>query len=730
MNDLIIVESPTKAKTIKSFLPRAVTIATKGYLKDLPKSSLGLSIENEHFEAKYEFIKGQKKLSAQITEYANKANNIYLAVDDDREGETIAMQVATEALKGYRYTRIVFHEITKSAIMDAIKTGGREIINSRVAAGKTRRITDRLIGYPMSDIISFDFAKNKYPYTPKGIGRIISPSLQILLDNQIRIEEFVPSMYYQIGVDYCVDNTTFRAMLNTRFEENEKNKTDELMVYIRNSDHIVSKYNENTRDVAPFPPLVTSRLVRSGFYLFGFKPKKVMKLAQELYENGLITYMRTDSMLLSDEAVYAIITLLKSIYPPEYYVDKKREYKNADNAQGAHEAIRPTNFDEQHFPKHLLQNYPQLNDEHRQLYEFIFYRTVATQMSDAIYDSSTIEIQIGENLVVNAKANNMIFDGWQKLHGQMLREAERVEGEEWKQRTVILPRCTPSQEIDYVDTQTIESTTKTPGRYGVGRFITEIESFTRPSTLDSIVDKLEESGYIHIRKGMIYLTALGQAVAEWTFDNAKWLTDPDNTRLMETALDMIEENTTDNPDELLHQYFELIEDLKKKVGFIERDFWKPSEGEALLARSIAKKLNLSEAQIDEILKYKKSCREFIERNKTERKRIGSCPACSKKNMKGIVYEYEKSFSCSNFKDGCKFTLWKKSIRAFLDRINIDFNEEYITEAVSKGLTEKPILLENLEGKNGKYNAYLVVEHDINYGWKLGFKFPRNRKKVA
>lgn len=732
MEALIIVESPTKAKTIRSFFPQYKTIATRGYLKDLPKDSLALSIENNHFKGDYRFLSGKKKLSDEIRALAANAHNIYLAVDDDREGETIANQVAVSALKEFNYTRIVFHEITKTAIENAIRAGGREIINNKVIAGKTRRLGDRLIGYPMSDILAFDFKQKGYPYTPKGIGRVISPSLKILYDNNTRIEEFVPTEYYQIGIEYYHENALFKAMVPTKFDIDDKDTVDEMMMFIGNSDHVISKYHEKTRELSPYPPLVTARLVRSAFYLYGYKPKKTMKIAQELYENGLITYMRTDSMSLSDEAVEDMIGYLKTLYGPEYIVDRKREYKQSNSArvQGAHEAIRPTSFDMQHTPELLLNTYQNLTDEHKKLYEFIFYRTLATQMRNAIYDASTVEIEIGGSITVSAKANKVIFDGWQNINAQLLMEAERKEGEEWKDKTVHIPRCVPGDEISFTDLSDFKGKTKTPSRYGVGRFITEIEHFTRPSTLDSIVDKLEESGYIEVRKGIIFITSLGMAIAEWTDENAPWLANKENTEIMEEALDAIEEGTEDNPDELLFQYSELIENLKKKVGFIEREEWPPTEGEIEMARSIAKKLNLESSELDEIIKYKNKTRDFIEKHKTKRTKIGTCPACKLNNEQGTVYEYENGFSCSNFKNGCKFSLWKKGIGAFLTKLKVPYDSDTITTIVKKGLTTKPLLIEGIEGKRGKYDAYLAIERDIKYGWKISMKFPRNNNRGA
>lgn len=727
---LVIVESPAKAKTIRHLLPEFETIATKGHLRDLPEKRLGLNQSEGHYEGEWVFIPGQKKLMDEIKRRAQPYDHIYLAVDDDREGEAIAQQVAEYALKGKPYQRIVFHEITKSAIEEAIASHARGIAEDTVTAQHIRRYADRLIGYPMSNIIQYDFKMKGYGLRPKGIGKSISPSLHILHENHNRIENFSPENYYQIGLDYVSGGIPFRAMMKTRFMEAQKEAADDIMVDIRSSDHVVSKYRPKTKDVPPFPPLTTARLVRGAFYIFGLKPKSVMRLAQDLYEMGLITYMRTDSINLSDEAVYQIIELLRSKYPEQYYLDTRRVFKNQTKGkvQNAHEAIRPTSFEDWAFPTNIERFSAELAEEHIKLYSFIFYRTMATQMSNAVYDSSTVEISIGEKLKVSAEANHMIFEGWQKLNGAMLKESERNEEEDWKDRDVVLPPMSPNQIIDNVDLQLIRKSTKTPSRYGVGRFITEIESFTRPSTLDTIVDKLESDGYIEIKKGMIYITKLGIAVSNWTNEHASWLCNRENVKNLEEALDAIEEGLMENPDEVLNQYAVKIDALKQLLRYVERDYWPPSEAQVLTARGIAKRLGLAEENIEQIVATKKVCETFLDAHKIERQKIGSCPACKQKGESGIIFGYEKHYGCSNFsKTGCNFSLSKKRLYSSLDRWGVDADEGVLDEIVSRGLTTKPMLM-HLRSQKGEYDAYIKIEKDVQWGWQFKLSFPRKKSK--
>lgn len=732
MNGLIIVESPAKAKTISALLPQYETIATRGHMLDLPKHELGLEIKDESFSGDWRFLEGKRKLMSEISQKAKKHSIVYLAVDDDREGEWIAKQVEDGALKGQEAVRIVFHEITKSAIEEAISANTRSIDMNVVNAAHRRRYVDREIGYPMSDIIKYDFMQKESPHRPRGIGRTLSPAIKVIADNHERIEDFVPEAYRQIAIDYAPGGHIFRAIVRTRFLEEHKEEMDDTLFNIRNTDHIVTKYHERTRDIAPYPPLVTARLVRSAYYLFGYKPKQTMSLAQSLYEKGLITYMRTDSIRLSDEAVFAIIKHLNELFPPEYVMQTRRNFRvKSRNVQGAHEAIRPTAFDHTVSPDEVKKRFKELSEEELKLYEFVWHRTLATQMSNAIYDASKAEIRIGEGLNVEVEANNVIFEGWQSLQGAMLKEAERNEEEEWKDKQVFLPRLEAGQMVSYIDLMTIDKTTRAPARYGVGRFVTEIESFTRPSTIDTIVDKMEEFGYVEIRKGMLYITSLGLAIDTWTTENAVWLSDRENTVQMEEVLDLIGSGESDDPDKLLFEYHALIEELKRKIDFKEREYWPPSDAQVAAVKAIAKKNGVEPEKVDDVIKYKKSCEAFLSEHSHKRVRVGTCPECKIHGRKGDVFENEKMYGCSEYKNGCTFTVWKSGVTRLLQRFGKSVSPEEMNEIIKKGLTTRPLLMEGLVGSKGAFDARLVVKKNLQYGWQIEFSFPRkdNKKEV-
>lgn len=729
---LIIVESPSKAKTIRKLLPEYETAATLGHLLDLPENTLGLTIENGAFKGEWRYLSGKKKLMDELKEKASRHSIVYLAADEDREGEWIAQQVANGALKGKKVNRITFREITRPAILEGI-ANSRAINQNVVIAAQCRRFVDREIGYPVGDIIKFDFRQKETPFTPRGVGRAICPSLKILADNHERIENFIPEAYSQIAIDYSVGGVQFGATVKTRFMDKDKDELDATLYNIRNNSHVVSKYNEKTRDVAPYPPLVTARMVRSAYYLFGYLPKATMKLAQDLYEAGLITYMRTDSTRLCDEALFGIISLLNRFYGSEYVVQSRRSFEGRGQkgkVQGAHEAIRPTAFDDTMFPKNVRKAYCDLSIEHFKLYEFIWYRTIATQMTNAVYDASTAEIHIGDCVIVGVEANKLLFDGWTTLNGAMLKQAERSEDEDWRDMPVIIPRLEPGQDVGYVDLRTLNKLTKTPARFGVGRFVTEIESFTRPSTIDSIVDKLEKYDYIEIRKGMLYITELGLAITNWADENCPWLCDKKYTEIMEEALDSIEAGEADNPDSLLFEYHSLIEELKKKVGFVEREYWPSSEAQAQAVRRIGIKLGLSEDEIETAAKHKAGAETFLKKNVVARTKLGKCPECAMNKKSGDVVATEKAYSCSEYRNGCGFTLWKDRITKQFTMLGYTPLSGGMDEVIKRGLGRNPLYVHDLKGKSGAFEAAFVIQKDLKWGWQLALSFEKPKTKVS
>ena len=707
--NLLIVESPNKARTLKKYLGKDwEVVATKGHILNLPEHELGIKIENDKIYAKWIFEKGKKKIIDKIKALKEKASEIYIATDDDREGEKIANDVVERA-KLTRYKRITLLEITKSELLKKIKEP-RKINKNIVNAAIARRLIDRYIGYPISSIISHDFKSKNLPYTPRGVGRVISPSLHILVELEKQIESFVPEEHYKVLIEYIKDGLIFRVTNPISFPKDRKKDLDDFLYVLSNNPHIVSYYKQKTEDKAPPKPLTTSTLQYGAWYLFRFKPKKTMKLAQELFEYGLITYHRTDSFRISQEAHKKMVKYLYEKYGEEYVVSKQREYKNASNAQDAHEAIRPTTFDDNHAPENILNTYDFLISEHKQLYEFIWYRTIITQMKNSVYDRSVVEVNIGGNLF-KAQANYRIFEGWERFKGDLIKASIKADDDDWKDREIRLPEFIIGEELVPSRIETYDYTPHRPRRYGVGRFITTLSNngIARPSTLDTIIENLEGKEYISINKGILYPQILGVKVDEWLEENVEWLIDLELAKQFEEQLDMVEHGKLDY-EELIKEYIAYVRELEKRFKIDVLNNSPTSKQIEMLKRienETGKKIP------EEIYGDKNLATNFI-KSYYDNKVIGKCPACKSKVLKD-----ELKFYCS--KRECDFVIWREYLAKKLEKLSLPTNFDFQDRFIKTLLQTKKLYFENIQGKNGLFNAYVKLEKKDRY-WNLVYDF--------
>jgi len=713
--NLMIVESPNKAKTIKKILKKDVkqweVIATQGHILNLPKKELGIDYKNNDFKAKWIIENGKNDLIKKISDLAKKAEIVYIATDDDREGEKIADDVIKKAnLKNYK--RVTFLEITEKEILQKIKEG-RYSNKNTVYSATARRLIDRYIGYPISNIIRYAFRKENIPYEPKGVGRVISPALHILVELENQIEKFIPEKQRKVSIEYIHNHLVFKVHNSIAFLEDQTRELNEFITSMKTNQHIVSYYKRKTEDREPPKPLITSTLQYGAWYLYGIKPKETMKLAQDLFEAGLISYHRTDSYRLSLDIQLNIISYLYEKYGDEYVLSNPREYKNNDSAQNAHEAIRPTTIDEAYHPDNILNIYPDLTQSHQNLYEFIWYRTLAIQMKPAIYDTSEIEIDIAGNKF-DAKANHLLFDGWEILRGNLIKSSSRSDDEEWKDKDIQLPEVVIGQELKPMDIVVYDTETRRPKRYGIGRFITTLftNGIARPSTLDGIIDNLENKGYVDIKKGILYPTELAKKVDEWLVENVSWLVDIELAKQFEEQLDEVEKGKLDFK-ELIKEYISYIELLEKKFE-IDVLHNKPTPAQIEYIRKISKEMNI---EIDAaILENKKLATDFIDKY-VQKISIGKCPVC-----KNIIKEYEKNYSCSN--RNCDFVIWKNNIDTLINNFQLPNNETFKKEFIKLIFKDKKVYFEKLTSKKGKtFAAYIVLKQNGKW-WNFDLSFPK------
>ncbi len=711
--NLLIVESPAKAKTIQGYLEgepdRWVVHATGGHIIDLPSKTHGITHSGDTFIPEWQIIDNKKAALKRIKDSALEATHCFIGSDDDREGEAIAASIIKHA-KINDPIRITFTEITKKAIVKALHEGARPVNKERVSAQEARRLIDREIGYPVSQIIRWDFQRQHQEQQPKGVGRIISPALHLLNETETTIESFVPTPYSIIYADYSYKGQQFRLTNRHKYTEAFEHELEATLASFQNNEHIVYNYQRKTNDVAPYPPLITSRLQRCAFYLFGFEPKKTMKIAQQLYEGvqirnsrkGLITYPRTDSYSLSDEACAEIITVLSEHYQTDYVLNRPRTYKNKENAQAAHEAIRPTAFSNEYFPKALKQH---LSEDQYLIYRLIWGRTLSTQMTNAVYDRSVIEIDVQGNKLL-AQANQQLFDGWEVLDGNQTNVSEQDENERFKTREVILPELTIGDTLEPLAIETLNLSTKCPPRFGMGRFITLLDNkgIARPSTIDGILPSLQNKGYITVKQGMLYVTKLGAQIDKWTSDNAAWLNDVEMAKEFELALDNIEQKHGKR-DQLISQYVSKVADLKKMLNYTSPDLRPPTDKQIQFAQTIAQKKGIEIRS--NCLGNQKLLSAFIEANTEKKEIIAKCPVC-----KTDVCVTEKSYRCTSKE--CDFYLPRQQVARFIEQFQLETSDNLFATGLMK---RKKNGCENLLGKRGRFNAYVGLNKHEKYGWQ-------------
>ncbi|MCK4427134.1 MAG: type I DNA topoisomerase, partial [candidate division Zixibacteria bacterium] len=431
--NLVIVESPTKTKTLKKFLGKEFLLeASWGHVKDLPQKNLGVDIEND-FTPDYEIIEGKKKILNRLKSEAKKAKVVYLAPDPDREGEAIAWHIAGEIEKvNPQIYRVSFNEITKQAVLAGIKKAGK-IDMSKVNAQQARRILDRLVGYKISPVLW------KTIYRGLSAGRVQSVALRIICEREKRIEDFVPKEYWSItAILETFDKESFPAKLvkidGKDFEIPTQENAEKITADLQQKKFVVSKITREKKRRFPFPPYITSTLQQDAARRLYFSSKKTMMIAQQLYEGvdlgergsvGLITYMRTDSPRIAEIAKKGAKDFIEEKFGSEYIPLKPKEYKSKKAAQEAHEAIRPTYID---YTPDQLKGF--LTEDQFKLYQLIWNRFIASQMAEAIFDSVTVEIE-AEKYLFKALSSELLFDGFLKVYRD-IKEENSEEEEKFK----------------------------------------------------------------------------------------------------------------------------------------------------------------------------------------------------------------------------------------------------------------------------------------------------------
>ncbi|GAA6975512.1 type I DNA topoisomerase [Helicobacter pylori] len=553
MKHLIIVESPAKAKTIKNFLDKNYeVIASKGHVRDLSKFALGIKIDETGFIPNYVVDKDHKELVRQIIELSKKASTTYIATDEDREGEAIGYHVA--CLIGGKlesYPRIVFHEITKNAILNALKTP-RQIDMSKVNAQQARRFLDRIVGFKLSSLIASKITKGL------SAGRVQSAALKLVIDKEREIKAFKPLTYFTLDAYFEshleAQLISYKGNKLKAQELIDEKKAQEIKNELEKESYAVSSIVKKSKKSPTPPPFMTSTLQQSASSLLGFSPTKTMNIAQKLYEGvatpqgvmGVITYMRTDSLNIAKEALEEARNKILKDYGKDYLPPKAKVYSSKNkNAQEAHEAIRPTSIV---LEPNALKDY--LKPEELKLYALIYKRFLASQMQDALFESQSVVVAC-EKGEFKASGRKLLFDGYYKILGN-------------DDKDKLLPNLKENDPIKLEKLESNAHVTEPPARYSEASLIKVLESLGigRPSTYAPTISLLQNRDYIKVEKKQISALESAFKVIEILEKHFEEIVDSKFSASLEEELDNIAQNKADYQQVLKDFYYPFMDKIE------------------------------------------------------------------------------------------------------------------------------------------------------------------------
>ncbi len=658
MSKLVIVESPAKAATIQKYLGSGYeVVASMGHVRDLPKSKLGVDVDHD-FAPVYENIKGKEDLIKKLKAAAKKSDTILLATDPDREGEAISWHLAE--LLGVDVTkdnRIIFTEITKNGVKNGIEHP-RKIDMQLVDAQQARRVLDRIVGYKISPFL--------WRKVRKGLsaGRVQSVAVRMVVDREEEIAAFKPEEYWSIDAmvgkqesKKRTDKKPFPAKYHGADGKKTAIKTEEqakaIMEELRTASFVVSGIKKGVRRRSPAPPFITSTLQQDASRRLSFQAKRTMKVAQELYEGveidglgavGLITYMRTDSLRIADEALAEAEKFIRQTFGDNYALPKPRTFKTKKNAQDAHEAIRPTMIELT--PAKVKAN---LTSDQYKLYKLIWERFIATQMANALLDTVSVDIAAGRHCF-KASGFSVKFDGFTALYVESSDTDEESgtrlppleEGE-----TLIVAELAPNQHF-----------TQPPPRFTEASLIKELEEngIGRPSTYASTLSTIQQRGYVEREQKALKPTALGEVTTKLMKEQFKKIVDLDFTAGMEQRLDEVEDGSIKWEGVISNFYQDFSATLKEAEKNMEGTRMKvPDEETDVVCELCGRKMVIKHGRFGKFL----ACPGFPEcRNakKLVQETPGSCPVCGKKVVTKKTKKGRTFYGCSGYPD-CTFMTW-------------------------------------------------------------------------
>lgn len=658
MSDLVIVESPAKAKTIKKYLgPGYEVVASMGHVRDLPKSKFGVDVENG-FEPQYTDIKGKETLIKDLKKAAKNSEHVYLATDPDREGEAISWHLAHLLnLDLNENNRVTFNEITKTGVRNGMEHS-RKIDLDLVNAQQARRVLDRVVGYKLSPFLWRKIRRGL------SAGRVQSVAVRLIVDREEEIRAFKPEEYWTI--DALLNAKGVRKAFPAKFHGKKGKKIDikseqqanGILEELNGAEYVVGTVKKGVRKKSPAPPFTTSTLQQEASRKLGFQARRTMKAAQELYEGievgemgavGLITYMRTDSLRISEEARTAATAFIQQRYGAEYLPDKPRFYKSKSNAQDAHEAVRPTMPD---MSPEKVKAY--LSSDQFKLYRLIWERFIASQMANAELDTVSADILAGD-YVFKASGYSVRFNGFTALY-------EEGKDEE-SESSEMLPPLSEGDSLKLKSIAGNQHFTQPPPRYTEASLIKALEEngIGRPSTYAPTITTILQRNYIEREAKQLKPTPLGEVTTQLMREHFKNIVDVDFTAKMENDLDEVEVGKVDYVDMLRKFYGDFSHTLDEAEKAMEGSRMKvPHEETDMVCELCGKKMVIKIGRFGKFL----ACSGFPECKNTKRivqETGGLCPLCGGKVLEKKSKTGKKYYGCEH-NPKCSFMTWDEPLK--------------------------------------------------------------------
>ncbi len=653
MSDLVIVESPAKAKTIQKYLGSGYeVIASMGHIRDLPKSKMGVDKEHD-FQPQYTDMKGKEDVIKELKKRAKKCDKIYLATDPDREGEAISWHIAQMLkLDMNENNRVAFNEITKTGVTNGMNDPHKIDIDL-VNAQQARRILDRLVGYELSPFL--------WKKVKRGLsaGRVQSVAVRLVVDRENEIRKFVPKEYWSIDATFTAPSSrrvfdgALVAVDGEKLEIPNQTDADNILKRLENAEYIVKSVKKRVTKKQPSPPFITSTLQQEASKKLSFAAKRTMKAAQELYEGvdvegvgavGLITYMRTDSLRISDEAKAAAAQYIETVYGKEYLPPEPRTFKSKSNAQDAHEAIRPSTPDLT--PERVKSS---LSSDQYRLYKLIWERFIASQMANALLDTVSADIE-ANGCTFRASGYSVKFDGFMKLY------VETSDTDEGTKK--MLPELKADDKLKLKSIAGNQHFTQPPARYTEASLIKALEEngIGRPSTYAPTITTITSRRYVEHEGKALKPTNLGEVITDLMKDHFDKIVDAKFTADMENNLDEVENGSKDWVSTLHEFYDDFSETLKKAEEAMD-----------------GKRVKVPDEETDEIcelcgknmvIKYSKygkfyACPGFPDCRNTKKIVVeadGKCPRCGKRMLLKKSKKGRSFYGCEGYPD-CSFMTW-------------------------------------------------------------------------